>query len=209
MIVVHHLNDSRTQRVLWLLEELALPYRIEPYRRDATTRLAPAELKAVHALGKSPVISDDGRVLIESGAIADYIIRRHGGGRLQPAADSAEYDAYQQWLHYAEGSAMLPLMLELYVSRLGDAGAPLWPRIESELANHLGFVDQSLHGRPWLLGEQLSGADIQMSFVGEAAGARGNRADYPNIEAWVKRFQARPAYRKAIERGGAYSFAAA
>jgi glutathione S-transferase len=207
MLVVHHLNDSRSQRVLWLLEELGLPYEIKHYKRDATTRLAPPELTTVHPLGKSPVLTDEGRTVIESGAIVDYLIRRHGQGRLQPAPQSAAYDTYQQWLHFAEGSAMLPMMLKLYVSRLGDAGAPLLPRIESEIANHLGYIDRSLDGRPWLLGDEFTGADIQMSFVGEVAGARGNRAAYPNLDAWVKRFQARPAYRKALERGGPYSFA--
>ena len=206
MIVVHHLNDSRSQRILWLLEELELPYQIKHYRRDANTRLAPPELKAVHPLGKSPVLTDDGQTVIESGAIVDYIIRHHGDGRLQPSIGWPEYETYQQWLHYAEGSAMLPLMLKLYVSRLGDAGAPLAPRIDSELANHLGYVDQSLQGREWLVGTDLTGADIQMSFVGEAA--RGLRADYPHIDAWVKRFQARPAYRRALERGGPYALAA-
>ena len=206
MLVVHHLNDSRSQRVLWLLEELELPYEIKHYQRDATTRLAPPELKAVHPLGKSPVLTDDGRTMIESGAIVDYLIRRHGQGRLQPAAQTTDFDAYQQWLHYAEGSAMLPLLLKLYVSRLGDAGAPLWPRIESEIANHLGFVDQSLQGRPWLLGDEFSGADIQMSFVGEVAVAGGSRSDYPSLATWVARFQARPAYRKALERGGPYAY---
>ena len=143
MIIVHHLNDSRSQRVLWLLEELGLPYEIRHYQRDAATRLAPPELKAVHPLGKSPVITDGGRTVIESGAIVDYLIRRHGGGRLQPAAGHAPTTtSYQQWLHYAEGSAMLPLMLQLYVSRLGEAGAPLAPRIESEIANHLGYVER-------------------------------------------------------------------
>ena len=132
MIVVHHLNDSRSQRILWLLEELELPYQIKHYRRDANTRLAPPELKAVHPLGKSPVLTDDGQTVIESGAIVDYIIRHHGDGRLQPSIGWPEYETYQQWLHYAEGSAMLPLMLKLYVSRLGDAGAPLAPRIDSE-----------------------------------------------------------------------------
>ncbi len=206
MIVVHHLNDSRSQRILWLLEELELPYQIKQYKRDANTRLAPPELKAVHPLGKSPVLTDDGQTVIESGAIVDYIIRHHGDGRLQPSIGWPEYEAYQQWLHYAEGSAMLPLMLKLYVSRLGEAGAPLAPRIDSELANHLGYVDQSLLGREWLVGTDLTGADIQMSFVGEAA--RGLRADYPHIDAWVKRFQARPAYRRALERGGPYALAA-
>ena len=205
MIVVHHLNESRSQRVLWLLEELGVPYDIRFYQRDAKTRLAPPELQAVHPLGKSPVLEDDGKTLIESGAIVDYLIRRYGGGRLRPAVDSPDFEAYQQWLHYAEGSAMLPLLLKLYVSRLGEAGAPLKPRIDSEIANHLGFVDRSLSGREWLLGDALSGADVQMSFVGEAA--RGLRAAYPNIDAWVRRFQQRPAYRRALERGGPYSMA--
>ncbi len=205
MIVVHHLNESRSQRVLWLLEELGAPYEIRHYARDATTRLAPPELKAVHPLGKSPVIEDEGNTLIESGAIVDYLIRRYGAGRLRPAETSAQFESYQQWLHYAEGSAMLPLLLKLYVSRLGDAGLPLKPRIDSELANHLGFVDRSLQGREWLVGDALSGADVQMSFVGEAA--RGLRVDYPAMDAWVRRFQQRPAYRRALERGGPYSMA--
>jgi glutathione S-transferase len=205
MIIVHHLNESRSQRVLWLLEELGLPYEIRHYQRDATTRLAPPELKAVHPLGKSPVIEADGMTVIESGAIVDYLIRHHGSDRLQPAPNTREFETYQQWMHYAEGSAMLPLLLKLYVSRLGDAGAPLKPRIDSELANHLGYVDRSLQGREWLLGERFSGADVQMSFVGEAA--RGLRASYPNMDAWVKRFQQRPAYRRALERGGPYSMA--
>ena len=207
MLVVHHLNDSRSQRVLWLLEELGLPYEIKHYQRDATTRLAPPELKAVHMLGKSPVLSDGDTTVIESGAIVDYVIRRHGNGRLQPAAGTADFEAYQQWLHYAEGSAMLPFLLKLYVSRLGEAGAPLAPRIEGEIANHLGYVEQSLQGKQWLVGNALSGADIMMSFVGEVAGARAARSAYPNLDAWVQRFQQRPAYAKALERGGPYSFA--
>jgi glutathione S-transferase len=207
MIIVHHLNDSRSQRILWLLEELGIPYEIERHQRDPQTRLAPPELKAVHPLGKAPVISDDGRVVIESGAIIDYIIRRHGGGRLQPDPATPLYDDYMQWLHFAEGSAMLPLLLKLYVSRLGDAGAPLAPRIESEIANHLGYIDKMLAGRDYLLGNDLTGADIQLSFVGEIAGGRANRAAYPNVEAWVRRFQARPAYQAALGRGGPYSFA--
>ena len=207
MIVVHHLNDSRSQRVLWLLEELGLPYELVRYQRDAQTRLAPPELKAVHPLGKSPVVTDDGRVIAESGAIVEILIRRHGAGRLQPDPASPAYDDYVQWLHYAEGSAMLPLMLHLYVSRLGAAGAPLSPRIESEIANHLGYVDAALAGRRWLLGDAFTGADIQMSFVGEVAGVYGKRAAYPDLEAWVKRLHARPAYQAALARGGAYRFA--
>ena len=205
MIVVHYLNESRCQRILWLLEELGVAYEIRHYQRDATTRLAPPALRAVHPLGKSPVVQADGLTLIESGAIVDYLLRRHGGAALRPAADSANFELYQQWLHYAEGSAMLPLLLKLYVSRLGEAGAPLKPRIDSELANHLGYVDRALQEREWLVGNAFSGADVQMSFVGEAA--RGLRTSYPNLDAWVRRFQQRPAYRRALERGGPYSMA--
>jgi glutathione S-transferase len=210
MIVVHHLNDSRSQRILWLLEELQVPYEIKQYQRDARTRLAPPELKSVHPLGKSPVITDDsrqdGKAIAESGAIIDYIIRHHGGGRLQPDPSTDAYDDYVQWLHFAEGSAMLPLLLKLYVSRLGDAAAPLTPRIESQIASYLGFINTELEGREYLLGDTLTAADIQLSFVGEFASVMTNRADYPNVEAWVRRFQARPAYKAAIARGGPYTF---
>lgn len=207
MMIVHHLNNSRSQRILWLLEELGLPYALKRYQRDPKTNLAPPELKAINALGKSPVLEDGSRVVIESGAIVDYLIRRHGQGRLQPDPATAAYDTYVQWLHFAEGSAMLPLMLNLYVGRLGDAGAPLHPRIESELANYLGYLNDALAQSPYLLGEELSGADIQMSFIGKIAKAQGKLPAYPNLAAWVQRFQARPAYRKALEQGGEYAFA--
>ncbi|CAN5240139.1 glutathione S-transferase [soil metagenome] len=206
MLTVHHLNESRSQRILWLLEELSVPYDIKFYQRDPQTRLAPPELKAVHPLGKSPVITDNGETIIESGAIVDYIIRKYGNGRLQPAPNSPEYTPYVEWLHYAEGSAMLPLLLKLYTGRLGEGGAPLQPRIDSEIANHLGYIDNALAGREYLLGD-LTGADIQLSFVGEIAGAFGQRANHPNMDAWVKRFQARPAYKAALERGGPYPLA--
>ncbi|MEO6339517.1 MAG: glutathione S-transferase [Caulobacteraceae bacterium] len=207
MIVVHHLNDSRSQRILWLLEELGLDYEIKRYARDAVTRLAPPELKAVHPLGKSPVITDDGLTLIESGAIVDHLIRRHGGGRLQPDPATPQYDVYVQWLHYAEGSAMLPLMLQVYTSRLGEGAAPLRPRIDGEIANHLGFIEQSLAGRDYVVGDELTGADIMLSFVGELTGVFGRLAAHPNLAAWLGRMQARPAYRAALERGGAYAYA--
>lgn len=204
MIVVHHLNESRSQRILFVLEELGLPYEIKHHARDATTRLAPPELKAVHPLGKSPVIVDGATTVHESGAIIDYIIRRHGGGRLAPDPATPAYDAYQQWLHYAEGSAMLPLMLNMYVSRLGEGGAPLHPRIQSEIANHLDFVDQSLSGRDYLLGSELTGADAQMSFVPEVAKAMGQLDKYPAMAAWIARIHARPAWKAALEKGGEY-----
>lgn len=204
MIVVHHLNDSRSQRILWLLEELGAPYEIRSYARDAQTRLAPPELKAVHPLGKSPVITDGEMTVHESGAIIDYLIRRHGAGKLQPPAGSADHEVYLQWLHYAEGSAMLPLMLFMYVMRLGEAGAPLHPRIEGEIDNHLAYLDQALEGRDYLLGEALTGADIQMSFVGEVGRAFGKLPGYPQATAWLDRLHARPAYKAALERGGPY-----
>ncbi|WP_300635212.1 glutathione S-transferase [Pseudomonas sp.] len=207
MITVHHLNNSRSQRILWLLEELSLPYEIKRYQRDPKTNLAPAELKAIHPLGKSPVIEDGSRVVIESAAIIDYLIRRHGNGQLQPDPASATYDQYVQWLHFAEGSAMLPLMLNLYVGRLGDAGAPLHPRIESELANYLGYLNDVLAQTPYLVGDELTGADIQMSFIAEVAMAQGKLPAYPNLAAWLDKLQQRPAYRKAVEQGGEYAFA--
>ena len=206
MIRVHHLNNSRSQRILWLLEELGLPYEILNYQRDAVTNLAPPELEAVHPLGKSPMLDFDGRLLIESGAIIETVIRKAGGGRLTPAADSPDHDRYIMWLHYAEGSAMLPLMLQLYVGRLGEGGAPLKPRIDSEIARHLGWVESELAGRDWLVGGDITGADIQMSFVGEVAGVFGVRGQYPAIDAWVRRFQMRPAYQRALEKGGPYAF---
>jgi len=205
MIVVHHLNESRSQRILWLLEELSLPYEVAFHQRNAQTRLAPPELIAVHPLGKSPVIVDDGRVVHESGAIVDYLIRRHGAGRLAPAPGTEAHEIYLQWLHYAEGSAMLPLLLHMYVSRLKDAGAPLHPRIDGEIANHLSYLDGALSGRPFLLGDDLSGADIQMSFVGEVARAYGKLSAYANADTWLERLHARPAYITAVTRGGAYA----
>ena len=207
MIKVHHLNNSRSQRILWLLEELEIPYEIVRYQRDAVTNLAPPELAAVHPLGKSPVIEDGGTKIAESGAIVDYLIRKHGGGRLAPTPGSPEHEAYLEWLHYAEGSAMLPLMLQLYVMRLGDAGAPLKERIDSENDNHLGYVNATLEGRDHLVGNRFSGADVQASFVGEVARAFGRLEKFPNIAAWVERLHARPAFKRALDKGGAYNLA--
>jgi glutathione S-transferase len=204
MLVVHHLNDSRSQRILWLLEELGAPYEIKPYARDATTRRAPPELKDVHPLGKSPVITDGDVTINESGAIVDYIVRKYGAGKLAPPAGTPAYETYLEWLHYAEGSAMLPLMLNMYVTRLGEAGAPLQSRIQSEMANHLGYVEDALAGKDWLLGD-FTAADVQMSFVGEVARAMGQMPTYPNINGWVERFQARPAYQRSLEKGGPYN----
>lgn len=209
MITLHHLNDSRSQRILWLLEEIGKPYEVVRYQRDPVTNLAPPELKAVHPLGKSPVITDEGQVIAESGFIVDYLIRRHGDGRFAPAMDyqSRDFIAYQHWLHFSEGSAMLPLMLKLYVGRLGDAGRPLWPRIDGELHNHFDYIDRALEGREYFVGDSLTGADVQMSFVFEAGSSRGPFDRYPNMVAFKERMQMRPAYQRAIKVGGPYRFA--
>ena len=207
MITLHHLNNSRSQRILWLLEELGAPFEIVFYQRDATTNLAPPELKAVHPLGKSPVITDGDFVIAESGAIIDYIIRHYGQGKLAPAAGTKAHEAYLEWLHYAEGSAMLPLMINLYVMRLGEAGAPLKDRIDSEIDNHLGYIESALAGHDYILAEGFTGADVQLSFVGEVARAFGRLSVFPNIAAWVGRLHDRPAFKASLEKGGAYNLA--
>lgn len=203
MLQVHHLNNSRSQRILWLLEELGLPYEIIKYQRGTPVPLAPPELKKVHPLGKSPVITDAGKTIAESGAIVEYIIDTYGKGRLKPAAGTADYWKYIEWLHYAEGSAMLPLLLALYTGMLGEAGAPLRPRIDSEIANHLSYLEAGINGREFFVGTDLTGADIQLLFVLEAAGAR--LEPYAELSRYRARMQARPAYKRAIERGGAYA----
>src|SRR5262249_50066586 len=206
VIEVHHLNNSRSQRILWLLGELALEYKIVPYQRDPVTRLAPPALKAIHPLGKSPVIRDGALVMAESGAIIEYLVGRYGNGQLAPRRDfnSSDYACYLHWLHFAEGSAMLPLLLKLYVSRLGQAGAPLQARIESELKNHFDYMSTALGDRDYFVANQFSAADIQLSFVLDAGASRGPLTAYPNLVRLHERLKARPAYRRALERGGPY-----
>lgn len=206
MLTVHHLNNSRSQRVLWLLEELELDYQIRSYQRDAETNLAPAELRQVHPLGKSPVVTDGTLTIVESGAIIDYLVRRHGGGRLAPAPGTDLHEQYLQWLHYAEGSAMLPLMLKMYCGRLPDGGAALQPRITSELDNHLGYLNASLEGASWFVGDTFSAADVQLSFVPQVARLLYTLEPFPNLAGFLERIHARPAYRRALERGGEYAF---
>lgn len=206
MIRIHHLNNSRSQRILWLMEELELPYEIVKHQRDAETNLAPPSLLAVHPLGKAPVLVDGDITIAESGAIVDYVIRTYGLGRLMPEDSPAALARYNEWLHYAEGSAMLPLMLHLYVGRLGEAAAPLRPRIDGEIDNHLSYLDAALEGRDYLMGRELTGCDVQISFVVEAANAFGRLGERANLRAFLARIKARPAYRKAIEKGGAYAF---
>lgn len=205
MITLHHLNNSRSQRILWLLEELGLDYDIALYRRDSETQLAPPELKAVHPLGKSPVITDGERTVAESGAIIDYLVRTHGNGRFRPSPDSEDFLDYEHWLHFAEGSAMLPFLMGLYASRLGEAAEPLWPRIFSEMDNHLSYMENALGSRAYFVGNDLTGADVQLTFVLEAADANGLLDNYPNLKRYLAAMQARDAYRRAIERGGPYA----
>ncbi len=204
MLTLHHLNNSRSQRILWLLEELELPYELVKYQRGTPVPLAPPELKKVHPLGKSPVITDAGHVIAESGAIVEYIIDTYGNGRLKPKVGTPDYWRYIEWLHYAEGSAMLPLMLALYSGMLGEAAAPLRPRIESETANNFDYMDKALEKTGFFVGNDLTGADIQLLFVLEASFGGGRLKAYPHLTSFVERMQARPAYLRAIEKGGPY-----
>ncbi len=222
MITVHHLNNSRSQRVLWLLEELEVPYEIRKYERDSETMLAPPSLLQVHPLGKSPVITDGELTLAESGAIIEYLVDRYGGGRLIPAPGTPERLRYTYWLHFAEGSAMPPLLLKLIFDRMPKARMPFFVKpiarglsskvlatiVEPNLKRQLDFMEAELGKSEWFPGPDFSAADIQMSFPIEAAAQRaGLNASRPRLMAFLKRIHARPAYRKALERGGPYSFA--
>jgi len=221
MITVHHLENSRSQRVLWLLEELAVPYEVKRYDRDPKTMLAPPALLAVHPLGKSPVIVDGAVTVAESGAIVEYLVDRYGGGRLIPAAGTPERLRYTYWLHYAEGSAMPPLLLKLIFDRVAQGPVP-WPIsviarriagavqesfIGPQLKRHFDYMEAELAARPWFAGDEFTAADVQMSFPLEAAAARGVvDAGRPHLTAFLARIHARPAYQRALERGGPYSY---
>jgi glutathione S-transferase len=219
MIIVHHLNNSRSQRVLWLLEELGLEYEIKRYERDPATMLAPPALREIHPLGKSPVITDGAVTLAESGAIIEYLVERYGGGRLIPPVGTPERIRYIYWLHYAEGSAMPLLLLQLIFNRVARGPMPFLVRpiaraiatrvqqsfIEPNLKRHLDYMEGELHKTTWFAGEELTAADIQMSFPLEAAVARGGlNTSRPKLMAFLERIHARPAYRRALERGGPY-----
>src|SRR5271170_6055150 len=221
MITVHHRNNSRSQRVLWLLEELGVPYEVKRYERDAKTMLAPPALLAVHPLGKSPVIVDGSVTVAESGAVIEYLIDRYGGGRLIPPAGTPERLRYTYWLHYAEGSAMPPLLLKLVFDRVANGPAP-WPisavarRIAAtvkdsfigpQLKRHLDYMEAELAAHAWFAGREFTAADVQMSFPLEAAASRaGLNASRPKLMAFLGRIHARDAYKRALERGGAYDF---
>ena len=207
-IQVHHLNNSRSQRVLWLLEELELPYEVVRYERNKRTMLAPPELKRVHPLGKSPVITDGENTVAETGLIVDYIVTKHGGGRLAPARDSDAWWRYAYWLHYAEGSLMSPLLLKLVLGKLGILGWPARKFVDAQLKLHLDYLEAQLTDREWFAGNDFSAADIMMSFPLEAAAQRaGLDQSRPHLWRFLQRIHARPAYRKALERGGPYDFA--
>jgi glutathione S-transferase len=219
VITVHHLNNSRSQRVLWLLEELGVGYEVRRYARDPKTMFAPASLRAVHPLGKSPVITENGLTIAESGAIIEYLIERHGGGRLIPPAGTPERLRYTYWLHFSEGSAMAPLLLSLLFGRLPRQPMPFFVRpiargicskvlrtfVEPQLKTHQKFMEDELEKGTWFAGEEFTAADIQMSFVVEASAARGG-LDHtrPRLMAWLERIHARPAYNRALQKGGPY-----
>ncbi|WP_186104978.1 glutathione S-transferase family protein [Burkholderia gladioli] len=220
MLTVHHLNNSRSQRVLWLLEELGVPYELKRYERDPKTMLAPPELRAIHPLGKSPVLTDEGFTLAESGAIIEYLVERYGEGRFAPPPGTPQRLRYTYWLHYAEGSAMPPLLLKLVALRIAQAPMPFFARpiarkisstlqssfVDPQLKLHLGYVDAALRETGWFVGDSFSAADVQMSFPLEAAASRADTlAQLPAIRAFLERIHARPAYKRALERGGPYA----
>jgi len=219
MIIVHHLNNSRSQRILWLLEELGLPYEIKSYQRDAKTMLAPPELRAVHPLGKSPVISDGEITLAESGAIIEYLAGKYGAGKLLPPEDTPERLRCSYWLHFAEGSMMPPLLLKLIFDRIESGPMPFFVKpvartiaqraknlmVLPNLERLLNFMESELAAREWFAGADFTAADIQMSFPVEAASVRGGLDEKrPKLWAWMKKIHARPAYQRALERGGKY-----
>jgi glutathione S-transferase len=221
MITVHHLNNSRSQRVLWLLEELGVPYEVKRYERDPKTMLAPPELRRVHPLGKSPVITDGAVTVAESGAIIEHVVTEHGGGRLKPAPGTPAARRYTYWMHYAEGSAMPPLLLKLMFDRVENAPAPFFVKpiarmiarkakagfIEPQLQLHLDYLEAELEGSEWFAGPDFSAADVQMSFPLEAAAVRaGLDSSRPRLKGFLDRIHARPAYQRALERGGKYDF---
>ncbi|MEZ4214949.1 MAG: glutathione S-transferase family protein [Myxococcota bacterium] len=201
MIRVHHLERSRSQRVLWLLEELGVDYEVVRHARDPVTQRAPDALRAVHPLGKSPVIVDGDVVLAESGAIVDYLVVRHGRGALAPHHDDADFPRYLYWLHFAEGSGMFPLLLDLFLGMAGDGAAPLRDAVGAEIDALLAFLERELEGREWLLGARFSAVDPLVSFVAEFASTRRDLAAHPNVRAWLERAHARPAYQRALARG--------
>jgi glutathione S-transferase len=221
MVVVHHLNNSRSQRVLWLLEELGVPYEVQRYERDAKTMLAPPALMAIHPLGKSPVIVDGAVTIAESGAIIEYLVAKYGEGRLIPPAGTEQRLRYTYWLHYAEGSAMTPLLLKLVFDRISTNPAP-WPIsaiarriaatvtktfIAPNLQRHFDFIEAELHAHTWFAGEQFTAADVQMSFPLEIAVPRaGLNTNRPKSIAFLGRIHAREAYKRALERGGKYDY---
>jgi glutathione S-transferase len=222
MLTVHHLNNSRSQRVLWMLEELGVDYELKRYQRDPNTMLAPAELRAVHPLGKSPVITDDGMTIAESGAIIEYLVERYGQGRFSPPHGvSPERVRYSYWMHYAEGSAMPPLLLKLVARRIGSARMPFFVRpvarriaatmqssfIDPQLKLHFGYIERELSKSEWFVGDQFTAADVQMSFPLEAASKRAGAKELPHVRAFLERIHARPAYQRALERGGKYDYA--
>ncbi len=205
MITVHHLNNSRSQRVLWLLEELSIPYAVEIHLRDVVTNLAPPSLIAQHPLGKSPMIEDNGRMVTESGAIVEYLCARYGP-HLVPASDTDAYISHLELMHFAEGSAMTPILLNLYVGKLGKAGAPLAPRITQQLESHFDYMEGMLRPSGHFVQDDLSAVDIMLSFPAEIAIRQGYGDRLPKLAAFVEHLQSRPAYKRAIEKGGKYAF---
>lgn len=203
-IIVHHLNNSRSQRILWLLEELGADYDIRFYERDPVTNLAPPELKGVHPLGKSPVIEDNGRMVSESGAIVQYLCERHGGADWLPPVSSDDHVRHLEWMQFAESSVFVPVMLKLMAGRLGDAAAPIIPRIDEQMAAHFAYMEDNLPDTLRFVGQGWTAADVMLSFPAEVALLQGFAERSPKLTGFVNAIHERPAWQRARERGGAY-----
>jgi glutathione S-transferase len=206
MIIVHHLNNSRSQRVLWLLEELGIEYEIKFYERDAKTMMAPESLRQVHPLGKSPVITDADLAIAESGAIIEYLSDRYGNGRLVPAFGTPEHLRYKYWLHYAEGSAMPLLVMRLILNNFGAGDSSVVSGfVAPQIKLHFDYIEDELRKNTWFVGNEFTAADIQMSFPLEVVAALPEEVkNRPKLKEFVERIHGRPAYKRALERGGKY-----
>lgn len=220
MLIVHHLENSRSQRVLWLLEELSVPYEVKRYERDTVTNLAPKELLDIHPLGKSPLLEDDGEIIAETGAIFEYILTQYGNGKLAPEAGTKAARQLTYWLHYAEGSAMSPLLMKLVFSIMPERAPKLMKPlvravtskaetgfVDPQLNSHIAYWEKTLSESEWFIGDAFTAADIMMSFPLEAAASRAGAADAPVIVSFLKRIHERPAYQAALKAGGPYAYA--
>lgn len=207
MLTVHHLSNSRSEKIIWLMEELGEAYELKVYMRDPVTLSAPPEMKALHPMGKSPLMTDKGETFAETGAIMDYILRHYGKGRLQPAEDTLEYDRFMEWMHFSEGSGMFPILLKIFCTYAGGEVGNITAMADQQLIKHLDYIERSLEGHDYLIGNTFTAADIHVSFVAQTAKQYTDLSGYPKTLAWLDRVYARPAFKAAEQKGGYFGAA--